>query len=122
MNHEPDDGESSDNQDTIEIFLNEKPTLILTALKDPKVENYGRPISRYIDATYAHTLKTIKRLEEHGFLEIEPTSRKNIINLTDKGDHVAEQAQNLFDAIKNKGDNHTPLVEEPSSKAGKPSF
>jgi DNA-binding MarR family transcriptional regulator len=91
--------DNSHEQPTHELFLNQIPAKILAALKNPRIDNYGRPISRAIDSTYSHTLKTITRLENHGIVETEIDGRKKTIMLTEKGEELAEHTEKLLDSF-----------------------
>jgi DNA-binding MarR family transcriptional regulator len=99
---DPTPNEDRHERPTYELFLNQTPAKILAALKNPQIDNYGRPISRAIDSTYSHTLKTISRLEEHGILETEIDGRKKTIMLTEKGEELAEHTEKLLDSFETK--------------------
>ena len=92
------------------LFINEKPAQILAAIQDPRVDSYGRPISRAIDSTYSHTLKTLHKLENYNLIEMNTKGRRKIACLTEEGEQLAEHTQvllNTFDEI----DDNVDLTE-----------
>jgi len=62
-------------------------------------ETYTFKISRNIESTNAHTVKTVGRLESLGLVRSEKSGRKKMLKLTEEGERVAEAVKNLTDVI-----------------------
>ena len=77
------------------IFLNEKPVQALIKIRRTREDIYCSVVARKIDSTYAHTVKIIQELEDEGYLTSEKKGRRKILELTEKGQDMAE----LFDRI-----------------------
>lgn len=82
-----------------QIILSEKPLETLAHLKSEETENYGIGISDSIEASHAHTITILNRLEEHSLVTTEKKSRKKIITLTQEGEELAEAAEDLLNRI-----------------------
>jgi hypothetical protein len=84
------------------IFLHEKPVEILSAiaiLGDPSISD----IAREVKSPFAHTTKTLRRMEGLGLIEIEAKKRAKIVRLTDEGFKVYEKfvdLLSLFEGVK----------------------
>ena len=82
-----------------EFFLKEKPVMALVTIRRERNEAYCSKISKTIDTTYAHTVKTVSRMEEQGLVESEKVGRKKILKLTPKGEKFADQFLDLLQAF-----------------------
>ena len=84
------------------FLLNEKPCRLLVAV-GKRSEPFGKEISKEIDSTYSHTLRTVDRFEELGLISRERRGRKMVLSLTEDGEAVADALENLFGAIRETG-------------------
>ena len=94
----------SDNQNISEFLIKEMPCKALLHLYD-KEESFSQRLARDIDTTYAHTVKTVNRLEEKGLIQSRKEGRKRISEITEKGEKVAEAVENLFEVVEEVGEN-----------------
>lgn len=76
-------------KDLEEFFLNTKPVRILVRLRQRTSDNYASALSSQVDATYSHTVKVLKKLEEFGLIEFTKKGRKKEVSLTDAGEDLA---------------------------------
>lgn len=84
----------------LNLFLKEKPIIILIALKKMQRKKYSSKISREVNCTYAHTTKILQELEDMELIQIEKNGRINDIKLTKKGDDVAEHMIEIQEIMK----------------------
>lgn len=82
-----------------EFFLNRKPVRIMISLRQQTTENYASAISRQVDATYSHTIKVLKQMRKYKLVEFEKEGRKKIIELTEKGEKIAEKLSHLIQEL-----------------------
>ena len=88
-------------------LLQEKPTAILVEvyrLSQPmsNEEPHSSIISKRIDSTYSHTVKTVDALVEENLLEKTASAeskRRKRIELTEKGEEVSEKILDLQNTI-----------------------
>ncbi|WP_049996382.1 helix-turn-helix domain-containing protein [Halococcus sediminicola] len=101
----------------MDLLLNEKPAKILRTLREPSKDNYGQAIAYKINSTYSHTLKLLKRFEEHDVVESDTDGRKKIYELTEDGQELADAAEQLLAKTQNREpvQYDDPLVEAESS-------
>jgi len=64
--------------------------MMLIALKKVTRAKYGSQLAKEVDCTYSHAVKILQTLEEMGLVDFEKKGRIKIINLTKKGEAVAE--------------------------------
>lgn len=83
------------------MFLRAKPARILVSLRETK-NNYASALSKEADCTYAHTVKLLDRFEKQGLVTFEKRGRKKLVELTDKGKHIADQMDALYSALNNQ--------------------
>lgn len=82
-------------------LIQEKPSAILVEVlklnqRMSKEEPYAQNISNRVDTTYSHAVKTLGKLEAERLIEREEKSgRKRMVRLTDKGEEVARQLQEI---------------------------
>lgn len=115
--NDSDTDQQAANHAIMELLLNEKPAKILTTLREPNKDNYGQAIAYKINSTYSHTLKLLKRLEEHDVVTSDTDGRKKIYELTDDGKELAEAAEELLAKTQGREpiQHDDPLVEAESS-------
>ncbi len=87
-------------EDLDDFFLNCKPAKIMVKLGDKSTDNYASSLSSEVDATYAHTVRIIAKMEEFDLIETEKKGRKKIIKLTDEGEDVSEDLTSLFNKFR----------------------
>lgn len=85
------------------FLTNEIPCKALMHLSDTG-ESFSQRMVRDIDTTYAHNIKTVNRLESRGLLRSNKEGRKRMLELTEKGERVAEAVENLFDVVDDVGE------------------
>ena len=81
------------------LFVKEKPTKALITIRRLKNDEdaYAQNISRKINTTYAHTVKTMSKLEDMGFAESQRIGRKKVYRLTEEGKKKAELLDRIFE-------------------------
>jgi len=89
----------SDVSELQNFFLKEKPVMALVTIRRARDDIYCSMISKKIDTTYAHTVKTVSRMEDEGFVETRKQGRKKILELTNKGEKFADHFLNLLSAF-----------------------
>ncbi|MFB6213902.1 MAG: winged helix DNA-binding protein [Candidatus Nanohaloarchaea archaeon] len=83
-----------------EFFLNRKPVHILVSLRQQTTENYASAISSQVDATYSHTIKVLQEMKAHGLVDFEKKGRKKVIELTSRGENIAEKLSHLLQELR----------------------
>lgn len=86
-------------REPVEIFLNRVPIQLLIQITDPRTESYASQLSTKIDTTYAHTIKTINKLESLGLIGSYSKGRKKIVKETEEGKDLARIAQKFMDEL-----------------------
>ncbi|MFO7793516.1 MAG: DUF4364 family protein [Candidatus Nanohaloarchaea archaeon] len=87
------------------FYLKEKPVMALVTIRRARDEIYCSMISKKIDTTYAHTVKTISRMEEDGFVRSKKKGRKKILELTPKGREFSDKFLDLIEAFREENRN-----------------
>ena len=82
-----------------DFFLKQKPVMALVTIRRARDDIYCSMISKKIDTTYAHTVKTVSRMEEEGFVETRKDGRKKLLELTPKGEKFADHFLDLLTAF-----------------------
>jgi DNA-binding MarR family transcriptional regulator len=82
-----------------DFFLKQKPVMALVTIRRARDDIYCSMISKKIDTTYAHTVKTVSRMEDEGFVETRKDGRKKLLELTPKGEKFADHFLNLLTAF-----------------------
>lgn len=88
-------------EDLEEFFLNRKPARIMVSLRQQTTDNYASALSRQVDATYSHTIKVLQQMKEFGLVEFEKKGRKKMVQLTAKGERIAEKLSHLIQELRN---------------------
>jgi len=82
------------------ILLNEKPAKALVSLDTQRLNRKQKmcvaDVSKDIDSTFAHTVKTISKLEDNGLIEAEKQGRKKLLELTERGEKYANTLQEIL--------------------------
>jgi len=76
-----------------DLFIREKPALILLALKAAKGSVYATILSKESDCTYSHTIKILNVLEEYKLVTFDKKGRIKMVTLTDDGWDVAHNLE-----------------------------
>lgn len=87
------------------FYLKEKPVMALVTIRRARDEIYCSMISKKIDTTYAHTVKTISRMEEDGFVRSKKNGRKKLLELTPKGRKFSDQFLDLIEDFREESRN-----------------
>ena len=89
-------------------FLHPKPVRMLTVLKGDDVK-YATQVSKAVDCTYSHTVKTLEMFRKMGLVTFEKKGRVKLIKLTSDGHDVAHD----FEGIRRKFHRIAGNVKEP---------
>ena len=84
--------------DVPDFLLNKKPCRILVEIGEMETP-YASKLSRELEASHAHTLGVVKKLQASGLVDSEVEGRKNILSLTAEGRSVAEALENLYNVL-----------------------
>jgi len=79
-----------------EMFLRKKPARLLVHIKRADPEAYASNLAKRIDCTYAHTVKLLQKMQDHGLVEFNKDGRVKYITLTDVGNNLANDFENLL--------------------------
>ncbi|MFA5797482.1 MAG: DUF2250 domain-containing protein [Candidatus Woesearchaeota archaeon] len=85
------------NKKIFDVFLREKPAMMLVNLLNSNNEMYASTLAKNVDCTYSHVVKILQETEDAGLVTFEKTGRLKILKLTKKGEEVAKH----IDAINN---------------------
>lgn len=85
------------NKKIFDVFLREKPAMMLVNMLNSNSEVYGSTLAKIVDCTYSHVVKILQEMEDAGLVNFEKTGRLKILKLTKKGEEVAKH----IDAIRN---------------------
>jgi len=78
------------------MFLRKKPARLLVHIKQTDKEAYASKLAKRIDCTYAHTVKLLQKMQEHGLVEFSKEGRIKFIELTEAGHSLASDFENLL--------------------------
>ncbi len=82
-------------KDNFDIFFRRKPALMLVALRKLSKARYGSVLAKEVDCTYSHAVKILQTLEELGLVKFEKKGRIKLIELTKKGEEIAEHIDQI---------------------------
>jgi DNA-binding MarR family transcriptional regulator len=82
-------------KDNFDIFFRRKPALMLVALRKLSKARYGSVLAKEVDCTYSHAVKILQTLEELGLVKFEKKGRIKLIELTKKGEEIAEHIDSI---------------------------
>ena len=89
-----------------DFFLKDKPVMALVTIRRNREDIYCSMISKKIDTTSAHTVKTVARLEDEGLVESHKNGRKKILELTDEGQTYADKFIDILDEMNGHNDSN----------------
>jgi DNA-binding MarR family transcriptional regulator len=82
-------------KDNFDIFFRRKPALMLVALRKMSKVRYGSVLAKEVDCTYSHAVKILQTLEALGLVNFQKKGRIKLIELTKKGEEIAEHIENI---------------------------
>ncbi|MFA5855849.1 MAG: winged helix DNA-binding protein [Candidatus Pacearchaeota archaeon] len=82
-------------KDNFDIFFRRKPALMLVALRKMSKVRYGSVLAKEVDCTYSHAVKILQTLEGLGLVNFQKKGRIKLIELTKKGEEIAEHIENI---------------------------
>ena len=85
------------NKKIFNVFIREKPAMMLVNLLNANVEMYASTLAKSVDCTYSHVVKILQEMEDAALVTFEKTGRLKILKLTKKGEEIAKH----LDAINN---------------------
>lgn len=84
--------------ENINFFFRKIPIKILLELRKEK-EIYGQKLSINTGCTYSHVVKIINKFEEIEIVERKKKGRKKILNLTKKGEEIADKLNEVIEKL-----------------------
>ena len=84
-----------DNKEIFNVFFREKPAMMLVELKNAKSEIYASSLAKKIDCTYSHVVKILQEMERAGLVNFNKQGRLKLLNLTKKGEKIAENIDTI---------------------------
>ncbi len=85
------------NKKIFDVFMREKPAMMLVTLLNSTSEVYASTLAKSVDCTYSHVVKILQEMEDAGLVSFEKTGRLKYLKLTKKGEEIAKH----IDAINN---------------------
>ncbi len=85
------------NKEIFNVFLREKPAMMLIGLKNAKGGVYASSLAKSIDCTYSHVVKILQEMQKAGLINFEKQGRLKLLTLTKTGAEVADH----IDGIRN---------------------
>jgi len=87
------------NKAIFNVFFREKPAMMLVMLKNSKQGIYASSLAKMIDCTYSHVVKILQQMEKADLMNFDKRGRLKLINLTKKGEEVAERIDQIRAAL-----------------------
>lgn len=87
------------NKKIFDVFIREKPAMMLVHLLNPSSEPYASTLAKKVDCTYSHVVKILQEMEDAGLVNFEKTGRLKILKLTKKGEEVAKHIESISNAL-----------------------
>jgi DNA-binding MarR family transcriptional regulator len=95
-----------------EMFLRKKPARLLVHIKQAHPEAYASNLAKRIDCTYAHTVKLLQKMQDHKLVEFNRDGRVKYISLTEAGNALANDFENLlFKSLAQRTEENIPESE-----------
>ncbi|MFB6196820.1 MAG: winged helix DNA-binding protein [Halobacteriaceae archaeon] len=82
-------------KDIFEVLFRKKPCMMLVELVQSDEELYASALAKKVDCTYSHVVKVLQQMRDADLLEFDKRGRLKIINLTEKGEEIAENIANV---------------------------
>jgi len=83
------------NTELEELFLRKKPARLLVHINKEETP-YASTLAKKIDCTYAHTVKLLTKMQDHGLVSFKKEGRVKYIALTDVGKDLADEFEILL--------------------------
>ncbi len=87
-------------KDIKDLFLQKKPATILVGIKKGNGNKYASVLSKEAECTYSHAVKILNKFEEQELVEFNKEGRRKLIDLTEKGEDLADNLENLFTTMR----------------------
>ena len=87
------------NKAIFNVFFREKPAMMLVMLRSSKQGIYASSLAKMIDCTYSHVVKILQQMEKADLLNFDKKGRLKLLNLTKKGEEVAERIDQIRSAL-----------------------
>jgi len=81
------------------VFFNAKPVKALASLRKTDRVWYASLLAKEIDCTYPHIMTILRTFEENGLIESHTQGRVRILKLTERGDDLAHEFENILRRI-----------------------
>ena len=78
------------------IFFKEKPVKTLVSLAKKERVWYASMLCKEIDCTYPHMINVLNMFEGEGLIETEGQGRIRIVRLTQRGEDLAHEFENVI--------------------------
>jgi len=83
------------NKNIFNVFLREKPAMMLVELKNAKNEIYASSLAKNIDCTYSHVVKILQEMQKAGLINFDKQGRLKLLTLTKKGTEIADHIERI---------------------------
>jgi len=87
------------NKKIFDVFLREKPAMMLVGLLNATNEVYASTLAKTVDCTYSHVVKILQEMEDAGLVSFEKTGRLKYLKLTKKGEEIAKHIDAIDKAL-----------------------
>jgi predicted transcriptional regulator len=87
------------NKEIFDVFLREKPSMMLVTLLNSNNEVYASTLAKSVDCTYSHVVKILQAMEDAGLVAFEKTGRLKYLKLTKKGEEIAKHIDAIDKAL-----------------------
>lgn len=87
------------NKKIFDVFIREKPAMMLVNLLNSNSEVYASTLAKSVDCTYSHVVKILQEMEDAGLVSFEKTGRLKILKLTKKGEEIAKHVDAINNAL-----------------------
>jgi predicted transcriptional regulator len=87
------------NKKIFDVFLREKPAMMLVNLLNATNEVYASTLAKTVDCTYSHVVKILQEMEDAGLVSFEKTGRLKYLKLTKKGEEIAKHIDAIDKAL-----------------------
>jgi len=87
------------NKKIFDVFIREKPAMMLVNLLNPTTEPYASTLAKKVDCTYSHVVKILQEMEDAGLVNFEKSGRLKILKLTKKGEEIAKHIEAINNAL-----------------------
>lgn len=89
-----------ENKGIFEVFFRVKPFTILNIVRNSQGEIHAAKVAKQAGCTYSHTRKILLFLGKKRLLTFDKRNKKHTINLTEKGNQVAEHIGKIIEIDK----------------------